>query len=78
MKVKNPNESLIRTKTLINQLIQKLKTYLNRTLQSKNILDKLVRPGHKFAKSPTKTNSKVREPKTYDEAIHNSVYGNKQ
>lgn len=32
---------------------------------------------HKFAKSVTKTNSKMRELKIYNKAINNSIYGNK-
>ena len=45
---------------------------------SKNpIEDGLVRPAYKFAKSVTETNSKVQEPKTYDEAINNPIHGNR-
>lgn len=39
--------------------------------------DRLVRPAHKFAKSVTKTNSKIQEPKIYDKAIHNLIHGNR-
>lgn len=35
-----------------------------------------VRPVHKLAKFLTKTNSKVHEPKTYNEAIDNLIHGN--
>ena len=43
----------------------------------KNPIDELVRPVRELAKSVTETSSKVREPKTYDEAINNSVHGNR-
>lgn len=56
----------------------KPKTDLCGTL-SKNLLikDGLVRLAYKFAKSVTKTSSKVQEPKTYDKATHNLIYGNR-
>lgn len=31
----------------------------------------------KFVKLVTEINSKVREPKTYDEAVNDPIYGNK-
>lgn len=55
----------------------KPKTDLGRA-SGKNLLgDGLIRPAYEFAKSVTKTSSKVREPKIYDEAINNLIYGNK-
>lgn len=39
--------------------------------------DGLVRPAHKFVKFLTKTNSKVRKPLIYDEAINDEVHGNR-
>lgn len=36
-----------------------------------------VKPACKLAKSMTETNSKVHEPKTYDETIHDLIHGNK-
>lgn len=45
---------------------------------SKNPLGKrLVRRTYKFAKSVTETNSKMCEPKTYNEAINDPIYGNR-
>lgn len=45
---------------------------------SKNSLgDGLVRPAYEFAKSVTETSSKVREFKTYDEAINDPIHGNR-
>ena len=43
----------------------------------KNPLDGLVRPAQELAKSVTETSSKVREPKTYDEAVNNPINGNR-
>ena len=37
----------------------------------------LVRPPQELAKSVTETFNKVQEPKTYDEIIHNPIYGNR-
>ena len=36
-----------------------------------------VRPACKFVKSLTKTSNKVYEPKIYNEAIDNLIYGNR-
>ena len=49
---------------------------LGRT-SSKNSTDGLVRPAQEFAMSVTKTNSKIREPKTYNEAINDPIHGNR-
>lgn len=38
---------------------------------------RLVRPTRKLTKLVTETSSKVREPKTYDEAIDDPIYRNK-
>lgn len=44
----------------------------------KNLLRKqLVKPIYKFAKSVTKTSSKVWEPKTYNEAINDFIHNNR-
>ena len=43
----------------------------------KNPADGLVRPMQELAKSVTETNSKMREPKIYVEAINNLVHGNR-
>lgn len=43
----------------------------------KNPINGLVKPMQELAKSVTKTNSKVREPKIYDEAINNSIHRNR-
>ena len=43
----------------------------------KSLADGLVRPVRELAKSMTETSSKVREPKTYDEAINDPVHGNR-
>ena len=42
-----------------------------------NPSDGLVRPTQELAKSVPKTSSKVREPKTYDEAINDRINGNR-
>ena len=44
---------------------------------SKNLSDGLVRPAQKLAKSVTETSSKVREPKTYDEAVNGLINRNR-
>lgn len=47
-------------------------------MSGKNSLrDGIVRLVYKFAKSVTETSHKVREPKTYDEAINDPIYGNR-
>ena len=51
-------------------------TDLSRIL-GKNSADRLVRLAQKLANSVTETSSKVRELKTYNEAINNSIHGNK-
>lgn len=55
----------------------KLKIDLDRTLGENLLGKRLVRYAYKFAKSVTKTSNKIYEPKTYDEAINNSIYSNK-
>ena len=49
---------------------------LCRTL-GKNPLDRLVKPMQELAKSVTETSRKVRETKTYDETINDTINGNK-
>lgn len=46
-------------------------------ISSKNLLDRLVKLMQKLAKSVTKTSSKVREPKTYNKAVNNSINRNR-
>lgn len=57
-------------------LMRKPRTALGRTSGEKP-LDRLVRPVQKFAKSVTETSNKVRECKTYDEAVNNLINGNR-
>ena len=54
----------------------KLRTDLGGT-SSKNPANGLVRPAQELTKSMTETNSKVQEPKTYDEAINNPIHENR-
>lgn len=72
------NENLMRTKDIHNLLVpQKQKTDLG-GISGKNFpVDRLVKLVCKFAKLIIKTNSKMRELKTYDEAINNLVHKNK-
>ena len=42
-----------------------------------NPSDGLIRPAQELAKSVTETSSKVREPKTYDEAVNYPINGNR-
>ena len=67
----------MRTKNLYNLLVQRLRTDLDRILGKNLLADRLIKPVWKFAKSVTKTNSKVLELKTYDKAIKYPVYKNK-
>lgn len=64
-----------RVGNLYNLLIQRLSIDWGR------ILDKspsgLIKSIHKFAKSVTKTNSKMHKLKIYNKAINNLIYGNK-
>ena len=46
-------------------------------ISGENPGDGLVRPMREFANSATKTSGKLLEPKTYDEAINDSVHGNR-
>lgn len=52
------------------------RTDLSGTL-GENLSKGLVKPVQEFAKSITKTSSKMREPKTYNEAINNAVHENR-
>ena len=71
-----PNKSRMRTEGPHNQ-IQRLRTDLGGTSSKNPPTEGLVRPVHEFAKSVTETSSKVQELKTYDEAISNSIHGNR-
>lgn len=42
-----------------------------------NLANGLVTLAQEFAKSVTKTSSKVQKPKTYDKAINNLIHKNK-
>ena len=44
---------------------------------SKNPSVGLIRPAQKLAKSVTESSCKVREPKTYNEVVNNSIKGNR-
>ena len=57
-------------------LAQRPRTDLGGT-SGKNPSDGLVRPAQELAKSVTETSSKVREPKTYNEAVNNPINGNR-
>lgn len=55
----------------------KPRTDLDRT-SGKNLLeDKLVKPAREFVKSVIETNSKVQEPKTYNEVINDLIHRNR-
>ena len=43
----------------------------------KNPLNGLIKPLQELAKSVTETSSKVRKPKTYNEAVNNQINENK-
>lgn len=43
----------------------------------KNLLDGLVKPVQELAKSVTEISSKVRKPKTYNEAVNNQINRNR-
>ena len=72
-------QAIVQTKRMRIDLSHDLKPRIDLgEILGKNPLgDGLVRPARKFAKSVTETNSKVREPKTYDKAINDPIHGNK-
>lgn len=76
VEVEGLDESAMRIKGPHNQLVQKPRTDVGGT-SGENPSEGLVRPARECAKSVTETSSKVREPKIYDEAIHDSVHGNR-
>lgn len=53
------NKDLIRTGDLHDPLVLRLRIDLGRTLSKNSLVDRLVRPMRKFAKSVIKTSSKV-------------------
>lgn len=55
----------------------KPRTDLGRSSGKNPLRDGLVRPMRKFAESVTEISSKVREPKTYNEAINDPIHGNR-
>lgn len=68
----------IRAKSAYNLLLtQRLRTNLERILDEKP-LDRLIKSVQKLVKSVTETNSKVRKLKTYNEAVNNSINGNRR
>lgn len=71
------SEDLMRTKDLHNLLLQRSRTDLDRTSDKNLLADGLVKPIRKFAKSVTKTNSKVQALKIYNKVINNPIYGNR-
>ena len=73
----NDSASTIRTIGPWNQLAYKPKTDHGRISGENSPLEGLVRPMQEFAKSVIKTISKVRESKTFDEAINDSIHGNR-
>ena len=52
-------------------------TDLGRILDENSLREQLIKLIYKFAKSVTKTSTKVREPKTYNEAINDLIYSNR-
>ena len=71
-------QAIVQTKRMRIHFLHDLKprTDLGGT-SGKNLANKLVRPMQELAKLVTETNSKVREPKTYDKAIKDFVHGNR-
>ena len=57
-------------------LAQRPKTDLGET-SGENPPNGLVKPAQELAKSITETSSKVRKPKTYDEAVNNPINRNR-
>lgn len=51
----------------------KLKTHLNKISGKNSLKNKLIRLIYKFAKSVTKINNKVYEPKTYNKVINDPI-----
>lgn len=72
-------QAIVKTKYMKIYLLHNLKpkTDLGRTPGKNSLSDRLVKPLYKFAKSVTEISSKVQEPKTYDKAINDSIYGNR-
>lgn len=54
----------------------KLRTDLGE-ISGKNPTDGLIRPAQELVESVTKTNSKMQQSNTYDEAINNFIHRNK-
>ena len=52
-------------------------TDLSRILGKNSLKNGFVKLVYKFVQSVTKTSSKVREPKTYNETIHDLIHGNR-
>ena len=60
-----------------NQLAQKSRTDKSGTSGENPPVEGLVRLAQEFAKSVSKTSSKVRECKSYDEIINDPIHGNR-
>ena len=71
----NNGASMIGTVGPRNQLAQKPRTDQGRTSGENPPAERLVKLAQEFAKSVSKTSSKVQEPKTYDEAINDPIHG---
>ena len=71
-------QAIMQTKRMRIHLLfdPKPKTDRGKT-SGKNPADGLVRPAQELAKSVTESCSKVREPKTYNEAINNPIHDNR-
>lgn len=54
----------------------KLKTDLSRISGENPLRDKLVKSVYKFIKLISETNSRMREPRTYNEVINNLIHKN--
>lgn len=77
VKVQAFNKNIMTTKSPYNLLVKKPRTNLDKILGKHIITEGLVRSVRKFAKSVTKISTKVQVPRTYDEAINNSVHRKK-
>ena len=70
-------QTRIRDDSAYNLLLTRRPTIDLGGISGKNFLNGLVRHTQELAKSITKTNSKMREPKTYDQAANNLINKNR-
>ena len=71
-------QAIVQTKQMRIYPLHNLKPRTNLGgILGKNPVDELVRLMREIAKLVIKTSSKVREPKIYDKAISDTIYGNK-